>query len=122
MSEKKINKGGRPLKKESEKKKIACYFYLTEDEIKSLLPKKPRNYSKSEFFRDIILSKKEKIVITKNHMELISEIGKIGVNINQIAKKVNSFDSFSEEDKQVFYSKVEDLTSVVNEVYSILMK
>lgn len=91
---------GRPNKGDNKRKKRG--LYLTDDEyddikkdynifIKSLKGNK-KIFTLSEYIRNILLYKKpveDKYINAK----LVSEINKIGNNINQMAKKLNSYNS-----------------------------
>jgi hypothetical protein len=96
-------KGGAPKKSESEKK---CHFagiHLTADEknrLSSLVGK--HRMKQSDLVRKLIFDGADKLVSNlqlAEAMKLRVELRKIGVNINQIAKKMNAEDSFIVSDK-----------------------
>ena len=78
-------------------KGVVVSFRLTEEEFapfQSLLEKSDK--TKSEFFRDIFLSKEKNINITLNELKpidyysILRVVNKSGNNLNQIAKSFNS--------------------------------
>jgi hypothetical protein len=78
-------------------KGVVVSFRLTEEEFapfQSLLEKSDK--TKSEFFRDIFLSKEKNINITFNELKpvdyysILRVVNKSGNNLNQIAKSFNS--------------------------------
>lgn len=105
MTKTKQNKGGRPPKKETEKLTSAFKGYFTsleEQRINAFF--KALGYDtikKNDIVRYAILSSIENTPIPSNpeirrntHLEL----NKIGVNLNQIAKKLNSLDTVYQKD------------------------
>lgn len=77
---------------ENRKRQNKIVFYLTDEELELFEKKFKKTIftSKSDYIRDSILNG---IIIIKDYThykELINEINKIGVNINQIAKVANA--------------------------------
>ena len=77
---------------ENRKRQNKIVFYLTDEELELFERKFKKTIftSKSDYIRDSILNG---IIIIKDYThykELINEINKIGVNINQIAKVANA--------------------------------
>lgn len=77
---------------ENRKRQNKIVFYLTDEELELFEKKFKKTIftSKSDYIRDSILNG---IIIIKDYThykELINEINKIGVNINQIAKIANA--------------------------------
>ena len=98
-------KGGRPPKSKYEKMSKLVSIYLTPEESElinnSLLDYNISNYSKSEFFRTIILKtiNQREIVFKRNSdPKIVLELNRIGINLNQIAKKLNSLNALSSND------------------------
>ena len=98
-------KGGRPQKSKNEKMSKLVSIYLTPEESalinNFLLDNNICNYSKSEFFRTIILKTidQREIVLKRNSdPKIILELNRIGLNLNQIAKKMNSLNALSRDD------------------------
>ena len=72
-------------------------IYLNYDEEKKLKEKcNELNISESEFFRDCISNKEVDYKLRKEILDLIYEIRKIGVNINQLTKIANQSGYISE--------------------------
>lgn len=98
-------KGGRPQKSKNEKMSKLVSIYLTPEESalinNFLLDNNICNYSKSEFFRTIILKTidQREIVLKRNSdPKIVLELNRIGLNLNQIAKKMNSLNALSRDD------------------------
>lgn len=98
-------KGGRPPKSDNEKMSKLVSIYLTPEESELinnfLLDNNICNYSKSEFFRTIILKTidQREIVLKRNSdPKIVLELNRIGLNLNQIAKKLNSLNALSSDD------------------------
>lgn len=77
---------------ENRKRQNRLVFYLTDDELELFEKKYKKTIftSKSDYIRDAVLNG---IIIIKDYThykELVNEINKIGVNINQIAKMANA--------------------------------
>ena len=116
--EKKINKGGRPLKNEIEKKNKKIQIHISNKDYFEFVKKKPSNMSDSAFFSEIILSKKESISNLQNYYPLLMSINKIGNNTNQVAKKINSFGKLSDADMNYFFEKHNEFINNMNEFFA----
>ncbi|MFV1450306.1 plasmid mobilization relaxosome protein MobC [Maribacter sp. HS] len=98
-------KGGRPPKLKNEKMSKLVSIYLTPVELELiniyLSENNVINISKSEFFRTIILKTidQREIVLKRNSdPKIVLELNRIGLNLNQIAKKMNSLNALSRDD------------------------
>lgn len=93
-------KGGRPQKSEDEKKTKRFTVHLTADEAEKIQEKARRmNLSVSQFLKESA-HKTKLIEPDPSRVKLLSELAKIGSNLNQIAKKVNESGSLSEKEKE----------------------
>ena len=95
-------KGGRPKTEIKKNKRI--YVRLTSEELKTVREKiLPQTNFKtvSRFIRFLIFNKSVN-VISKDYTRTLFELGKIGSNINQIAKKINTEGKLSENDFKAF--------------------
>ncbi|EGT4141324.1 plasmid mobilization relaxosome protein MobC [Clostridium perfringens] len=91
-------------------RKIPIQFYVNEDENEQIEKQiKKTKLNKSEYLRRI----STKGVIVKVDMSsienLVYEINKIGININQIAKRVNESDT-------IFKSEIKELQESIDEI------
>ena len=65
---------------------------LTESEFEQIKSEAEENgYSKSDFIRSILFKKNRCIKNKKNTKKILFELNRIGNNLNQIAKYVNTF-------------------------------
>lgn len=96
------------------RKKRIPNVYLSEAEYEIMMKKiKASKLSASNYFRKMI---SEGIIIipdTKGKKELIDEINKIGVNINQIAKHVNT-------NRRLDRSTFSELEKYMDKIWSLL--
>ncbi|MEF8811578.1 MAG: plasmid mobilization relaxosome protein MobC [Bacteroidales bacterium] len=98
--ERKNPKGGRPQKSEDEKKTKRFTVHLTDDEAEKIQEKARRmNLSVSQFLKESA-HKTKLIEPDPSRVKLLSELAKIGSNLNQIAKKINQSSSLSENEKE----------------------
>lgn len=105
----------RPKKEEKEKRKHHIMVNLNEAE-KSFFIK--HNLFSGENLRDFIINtfhKKTIIITSEKDPKYINELNKIGVNLNQIAKKYNSLSEISNLDIDKINNIVEILASKINE-------
>ena len=108
-------------------------FRFTESELHKLKEnyQKTKFSSLSAFVRYLIFNRSIEIkfsptedqlarAITERNRRLRdinNQIAKIGVNINQIAKKVNSQQYVMREDMNMIFQKFDDLKSVINDLF-----
>ncbi|PWN62418.1 hypothetical protein C1631_022905 [Chryseobacterium phosphatilyticum] len=115
------NKGGRPVIKDEKNKRIKHIgFYVTLDEYEKIIKNIPKNSSLSEGFRTIMLSNKKQIYVPLNFEKYINEVNKIGVNINQIAKKLNTHNDISLNELNDIKTKVAHLNSMFSHIINTL--
>lgn len=117
----KRNKGGAPKKNDSEKivKGISIYFNQKElDEFDEFISTKNLvQNKKSSLIKEITLKtiRNEDIIFKKNaDPKLFLTLNKVGTNINQIAKKLNSLDKVSESDRMKFENALTDISKIIN--------
>jgi len=85
-----MGRSGRPRKVLKEKRILRVDVYFNEEEYALLYEKsKNQKLSLSRFCRDKCLSKNQ-FTLSSEAKVFITEMGKIGVNLNQFVKKVNS--------------------------------
>ena len=95
-------------------------------ELKDLLESKSKNASmnSSEFLRQLILSSQINIKATnkKDLKELIWNVNKIGVNINQLAHSLNYSIQMEKLDSYNYKNLINKLIIIENQLDSILEK
>lgn len=97
------------------KKEKRITIRLTEDEYEKIKRKAEKiNVSVSEYVRNFLSKKEVKIVDKTSLRELIYQLQRIGVNINQMVKKVNLNHSDIELKKEIeeleeIYKKLKEL-------------
>ena len=100
-------------------KGVVVSFRLTEEEFapfQSLLEKSDK--TKSEFFRDIFLSKEKNINITFNELKpvdyysILRVVHKSGNNLNQIAKSFNSANKSGTISERIYLKGLNLLVSI----------
>ena len=100
-------------------KGVVVSFRLTEEEFapfKSLLEKSDK--TKSEFFRDIFLSKEKNINITFNELKpvdyysILRVVNKSGNNLNQIARSFNSANKSGTISERIYLKGLNLLISI----------
>lgn len=99
---------------ELHKKRVTIRF--TYNDYIKVIKKKPTNLTDSEYFRTIILTK-EVVFLDYNKLDKVMiDIRKIGTNINQIAKKINSFGTLDANDNYILRSQIVELNSAYNKI------
>lgn len=92
MTEDNSNKGGRPKKKLSEKRSYSILLKLNTKEYFTLKSKaNEAGLNKSEYLRTLIYESQVKARITPEQMNEIRQLTGIANNINQIARRLNSY-------------------------------
>ena len=93
------NPDGRPAKDPEEKRSERITSYVTPEEYDTIRIKcKLAGMSVSDFLRSLALGKEISTQANPEELKKIrAELGKIGSNINQIAKAVNSGEEFDEK-------------------------
>lgn len=129
------NKGGRPVKHEGQKIKQA-HLRLTEDQHKSLLEiEKNTGINRTELFIKRVLDD-QKFLITKEVVVTLAELGgalgKVGNNINQLAKHANiasknnalSPEIFEEQSKLLmqYLEYQTEIHKVLRQMYRVMKK
>lgn len=111
-------RGGAPKKNENLKRTNFVGIHLTKDEkAKLILLVKKTKMKQSDLVRKLIFDSSEKIIsdlLLAEAMQIKIELRKIGVNINQMAKKMNAEDTFVISDKhrdqfQFFQSTIQSI-------------
>ena len=86
------NKGGRPTKTLSEKRKYQVLLRLNTMEYYTLLGKaREASISRTEFLRLLITNAEVKSRIKPEEMQLIRTVSGMANNLNQIAHRLNAF-------------------------------
>ena len=86
------NKGGRPTKTLSEKRKYQVLLRLNTMEYYTLLGKaREASISRTEFLRQLITHAEVKSRIKPEEMQLIRTVSGMANNLNQIAHRLNTF-------------------------------
>lgn len=104
------------LESGNRKRKNRISFYVTEDELKLIRDKLSKtNYTnRGDFIRDNILNN---IIVVNDYnylRNLILEINKIGININQIAKVVNTNQYIYKEHIEILFKKLNEVWDLIN--------
>lgn len=117
---KKIKKKSRKTSKEYEKarhRKIQVKIRTTEEEYRILKEKAEFcNLSLTQYLLKIGIEGFIVIQDLKTLSELANEIYKVGVNINQIARKVNTSNVVMDKDMEIIKSKMNDIKDMMHEV------
>lgn len=103
---------GRPKKEARELRTKVMNVRFTYDEYIKIIKNKPSHLSHSAFIREILVDKKIVFVDYKILDNLIVEMRKIGINVNQIAKKVNSDGTLDLNDSYILRSKISELNEM----------
>lgn len=112
----------RPSKDRAKKYKNIISMKLTDAEMELLTKVASRaNVSRSEYLRNLLLNKKmtpkyEVIVDIEDIKKLTAEYGKIGSNLNQIAKHFNSGGEYSLSMQDDLYQCIYELSKLKKEV------
>ena len=86
------NKGGRPTKTLSEKRKYQVLLRLNTMEYYTLLGKaREASITRTEFLRRLIAKAEVKARIKPEEMQLIRSVSGMANNLNQIAHRLNTF-------------------------------
>ena len=100
-------------------KKTTCIKFRISEENKQDISSYCDKYNikVSEFIREAVFEKMNKL--TKQQFiqdkKLYAEVNHIGNNINQIAKRYNSYDFLSDDDKKTLFANMQDLIKLVKE-------
>lgn len=86
------NKGGRPTKTLSEKRKYQVLLRLNTMEYYTLLGKaREASISRTEFLRRLIAKAEVKARVKPEEMQLVRSVSGMATNLNQIAHRLNAF-------------------------------
>ena len=86
------NKGGRPTKSVSEKRRYKVLLRLNTVEYYTLLGKaKEASVCRTEFLRQLIAKAEVKARVKPEEMQLIRTVSGMANNLNQIAHRLNAF-------------------------------
>ena len=112
----------RPSKDRAKKYKNIISMKLTDAEMELLTKVASRaNVSRSEYLRNLLLNKKmtpkyEVVVDIEDIKKLTAEYGKIGSNLNQIAKHFNSGGEYSLSMQDDLYQCIYELSKLKKDV------
>ena len=104
------------------KRKSRLEFYVTDEEKKFIFDKMEAAGIKnlSAYLRKISIEGKIEIVDYSGMRNFAAEINKIGVNINQIVKRVNETNSVFREDIKDIQNKLEEIWLIQKYILSKL--
>lgn len=111
---------GRPKKEAHELRKKVMNVRFTYDEYIKIIKKKPSHLSDSAFIREILVDKKLVFLDYKILDNLIPEMRKVGINVNQIAKKVNSAGTLDRNDSYILRSKISELNEMFYKILEVI--
>lgn len=109
-----MNKGGRPQKKDDELKKHKFSIYFNSEEYNYLQRKNMLNSSKIVYILIKSLEKKTFVIETDKDPKYLLELNRIGNNLNQITKRLNSIKDLSSLDIE----KLNNILSLINQKLS----
>jgi len=98
------------------------HFYLNDDEMTILKAKmrEAKTNSKSQFFRELLLHSDVYFVEFEDIRNMNTELGRIGNNINQIAKKMNETGNVYKDDVNEVKEKQERIWQLLKSIISKL--
>lgn len=118
---KKTNRGGAPRKSEEDKIAPVISVYFSNRQYKILEDYMKKNHlvinKKSGLIKKIIMDSilnKQMVLKKQNDPKLIFEINKIGININQIAKKLNSLDAISKGEFDRMQGLIKEMSDFIS--------
>ncbi|MBP9741730.1 MAG: hypothetical protein KBD37_00055 [Burkholderiales bacterium] len=106
-----------------EKKKKSCIlsFRLEEDEYKDYLEKVEKSgYQKSEFFRNIILKNKTKIINKQDSMQVLYHLNKMCNSLNQQTHNLNKSFAENKIPAEVFEGNLKVLNKILYEQQNLI--
>ena len=103
---------------------IRKHFKLTEETAKLLAERsKAENMNESEYIRYLLLNQSEhprSRELEVEVMRLRNEVNKIGVNVNQLVKKINS-NMYSEGDRIKLYKYMEEIKEKLDSIIGLIL-
>ena len=107
------------ISNENRKRDNKIAFYLSDEELDLIEEKlNHTNYtSRSDFIRENLLNNIILVNDYKYLRDLVGEINKIGVNINQIARVVNTNQSIYKEHIEVLLVKLDEIWKLIDEKF-----
>lgn len=115
-----MNSGGRPKMGKEEQYSARINLRLTQAEYNLLLEKKTAHYSISDFVRGLIFNKRLPNVNVSDLKKYVFELNKIGNNVNQISKNINTSLILSDADKHKLLQSIAEINLNIEKVYSEL--
>lgn len=106
--------------------KVKTIFYINKDDKESIkIQSDLLQIKSSQFIRNAVLEKLGKPTFeveiqNQDTQRYISELVKIGINLNQIARKLNSNVKFSIADQRTVLSSIENINNHIVEIKSKL--
>ncbi|MBY0379151.1 MAG: MobC family plasmid mobilization relaxosome protein [Burkholderiales bacterium] len=96
-------------------------FRISEEDYLIYLDKvKKSGFNRSEFFRNIVLKNKTKVVNKNDAIEVIYHLNKMGNNLNQIAYKLNKAFLENKITHDVFDRNLFALNKIIDEQKNII--
>lgn len=100
------------------------HFKLTEETAKLLAERsKAENMNESEYIRYLLLNQSEhprSRELEVEVMRLRNEVNKIGVNVNQLVKKINSH-MYSEGDRIKLYKYMDEIKEKLDSIIGLIL-
>lgn len=107
---------GAPRMYSDRKGKVAVKVYFDEDDFKVVKGNAGKaKLDISKFIRKMTLEGEVAVYDFKSAHELVYEINKIGVNVNQLARKANEIHSIYKSDIDKLQQEYEDLCHMLNQ-------
>jgi len=112
-------KGGRPRKAESEKRRYTIPIRLNLAEFETLSQEASmQKLAKSDFLYQRLIQKKVVFVQRiQTHPDTKNALDKIGVNLNQIARKINSWDG--REDLKIYLDELAKINELIKAYHNL---
>ncbi len=97
-------------------------FRVTEEEFERINKRAESSINRESFIREIALKGKVRVPVPTIDRQSLLEMNKIGVNLNQVVKKINESDVnvFSQAIRNSLLEKIEPLIELLNEKINIV--
>ena len=96
-------------------------FRISEDDYSNYVDKvKQSGYNQSEFFRNIVLENKTKVINKDDGIKVVYHLNKMGNNLNQIAYKLNKAYLSGNISEEICIRNLELLDRILEEQKNII--
>lgn len=105
--------------------RIYRYFFRANEEENrkiEMLYKLSKMNSYSAFFRKMIINKNPIIIDTQSFLKANYELNRIGNNINQIAKKINTYNYIEKQDLQIVKNSLEEISKTQEKLFNKVLE